>query len=698
MTAFCLGFTSLPAAELESVMASQVVVINEIMYNPPNGRGEQQYVELHNAGSAAVDISGWSISKGASFVLPRGTTIQPGGFVLIGRNLASLRSMVNDPSVTITGPLKGNLSHKGETLLLMDAQGRARDMVIYTDRTPWPLGADGLGSSLERICPQAIGSDPNNWASSANSSGAARRISGTPGTRNSVFSEKPLPAVTEVTFGSAEPDKPIKVIAKVADVQGVDSVSITWDCFPNKENETNAPVAMKRQEGDTRQGIYEGQIPPQPADRVVRFQVQARNSAGAVRLCPSTTEPRPAFSTSTYVNTNSSKVPVLKLLTSGKVARPANGRRIKTLTQAGVQLPHESENRYTSATIYLPPNRKEVKLNDFVLIRGRKGGYKVHFQKDQPFEEMTAINVIFESTPRWVLSEQLSYELYRLAGVPTPNSWHLDVCLDDKARGYYLMVEQPNRTLLRRQGRNPDGNLYKLIWYNQGVVGQHEKKISSSPGHDDLVRLIDALDRSSDNSQWEIIQQHFNVEEMINYYAVNMCIQNWDGFWNNYFAYHDLGKGGRWEVIPWDEDKTWGDYDGASRQYDWYTMPLTFGMKGDKAVGGGLFGVGGGPFGGVSWWRPAGYFSGPLLANPEFRRRFMLRLKDMCTTTFTPQVLDPIIKNLETQLTDEVRNRALLGRQDPAVALQQFHSDLESFHRQVVNRREFILKNLNLNR
>ena len=56
-----------------------------------------------------------------------------------------------------------------------------------------------------------------------------------------------------------------------------------------------------------------------------------------------------------------------------------------------------------------------------------------------------------------------------------------------------------------------------------------------------------------------------------------MCIQNWDGFFNNYFAYHAPGKEGKWEIIQWDLDKTWGDFDGASSNYDWYSMPLTFG-------------------------------------------------------------------------------------------------------------------------
>lgn len=101
-------------------------------------------------------------------------------------------------------------------------------------------------------------------------------------------------------------------------------------------------------------------------------------------------------------------------------------------------------------------------------------------------------------------------------------------------------------------------------------------------GHKDLIELVDGLNRTSGVEQWDFIQQHFDVDCLINYYAVNMLIQNWDGFWNNYFAYHNPGHGGKWELVRWDEDKTWGYYDSGSKSYLWYEMPLTIGMKGDR--------------------------------------------------------------------------------------------------------------------
>ena len=269
---------------------------------------------------------------------------------------------------------------------------------------------------------------------------------------------------------------------------------------------------------------------------------------------------------------------------------------------------------------------------------------------------------------------------------------HVRLWLDRQLRGYFLLIEQPNKSFLRRNQRDESGNLYKLLWYEQGVVRQHEKKINPHTGHDDIVQLIEGLNRNAGARQWEFIQQNFNVEEVASYYAVNMCIQNWDGFFNNYYSYHDLRPGGKWEVFPWDEDKTWGDYDGASHRYDWYEMPLTFGMNGPTPS---RSFFGGGPFGGgASWWRPPGWFSGPLLANPEFRRRFLARLREICETIFTPEKMGPAINAMENHLEEEVVVRAQLTRESPEAVERALRSDIQSFRNQVINRRKFILQQL----
>ena len=94
------------------------------------------------------------------------------------------------------------------------------------------------------------------------------------------------------------------------------------------------------------------------------------------------------------------------------------------------------------------------------------------------------------------------------------------------------------------------------------------------------------------------------------------------------------------------------------------------------------------------WWREPGYFSGPMLANPQFRQRFLARLREVCTTIFTEERMFPLIDDLGRRLEAEVPVRAEVQGDDPTEALAQFRADLQSFRNQVINRRKFILTEL----
>jgi spore coat protein H len=279
-----------------------------------------------------------------------------------------------------------------------------------------------------------------------------------------------------------------------------------------------------------------------------------------------------------------------------------------------------------------------------------------------------------------------------MAGVPAELTEHIRVWINGKSLGYHLLIEQPNKAFLERNKRDTKGNMYKLLWYGNGIIGKHEKKTNLQSGHNDLVEVLDGLQKTRGVEQWAFIQKHFNVEQFINYFAVNMCIQNWDGFHNNYFTYHDIGDTGQWEIYPWDEDKTWGDHDGASSAYDWYELPLTYAMNGSQPPG--SIRPRGSQYGFSGWWREPGCFSGPLLANPEFRQRFLARLGEICRTAFTEEKMFPVINQMEKRLEAEIPVRAAIDRSSSDAAMAEFRENIQSLRNQVVNRRKFILAEL----
>lgn len=373
-----------------------------------------------------------------------------------------------------------------------------------------------------------------------------------------------------------------------------------------------------------------------------------------------------------------------------------------------------------SAFIYTDPETGGTQLFDFVNITQRKSGYKVRFHKDRPLDGMTSINVLYEPGEGTILNEALAYDLYRAAGNASQRAGYMRVVMDGELVGHHLWFEQPNGAFFRHNKIDDGGNLYKVIWQGGNsateftpedklpkkrldVVERHEKKSNPHDGYDDLIDLVEALDSANDDdAMWTVIQANFDVDQVINYFAVNSLISHWDGYFNNYFLYHDT-KRKKWTMYPWDQDSTWSQRGGSPEEL--YRMPLNFGAEGATPNGepapsrnergprrrGGLGGFGGGGFG---WWRDGGEVSKPLLANPRFRDRFLARLKELASTVFTEDKFGPHIDALEVALEQETRLRAEANSRNPEDAAEQLRATIASLREHLTERRKFILEEL----
>ncbi len=159
------------------------IVLNELMYNPISGDDRDEYVELHNRGTAAVDLSGWRFTSGISFEIPAGTVLSAGGHLVVAKDVARLRA--GHPHLNAAnsvGDYSGVLSNGGERVALArpDAVVTTTSLgatvtnwvhvvvaeVTYADGGRWGEWADGGGSSLELIDPDADPLRAANWADS----------------------------------------------------------------------------------------------------------------------------------------------------------------------------------------------------------------------------------------------------------------------------------------------------------------------------------------------------------------------------------------------------------------------------------------------------------------------------------------------------------------------------------------------------
>ncbi|CUU05557.1 Lamin Tail Domain [Armatimonadetes bacterium GBS] len=117
-------------------LVSAQVVINEFAYDD-TGTDDVEFVELYNAGSTAVDISGWTLQSGdqltgdnnADYTIPSGTVLQPGDYYVIGSG--------NVPNVDLVVGANNLFENDNEWTVLRDANGNVVDAIAYeTNKAP----------------------------------------------------------------------------------------------------------------------------------------------------------------------------------------------------------------------------------------------------------------------------------------------------------------------------------------------------------------------------------------------------------------------------------------------------------------------------------------------------------------------------------------------------------------------------------
>ena len=198
------------------------IIINEIMYHPPNDLENLQYVELFNRGNTQVDISNWSFSKGIKYTFPTGTTVAPDNYIVLCRDIDAFVKTYGR-KIAVFGNFDGRLSHRSETIQLSDSKNKVIDAVKYADREPWPVGADGYSPSLERISPFVGSQRADNWAASRLPTKQSPK--GTPGKQNDNYSANLPPTIKDVDFSPKDPypGQAVTVRAKVSDSDGRNS-------------------------------------------------------------------------------------------------------------------------------------------------------------------------------------------------------------------------------------------------------------------------------------------------------------------------------------------------------------------------------------------------------------------------------------------------------------------------------------------
>ncbi len=212
------------------------IVINEIMYNSPDGgQDSTEYIELFNNSGATVDLSGWNFTQGIDLTFAAGTSIAANSYLLVA---GDAQAMMDAFGVTAIQWESGGLSNGGEDIELVDASGVVIDLVDYDDSLPWPSGADGNGPSLELCSPDQENNSAANWFDATNPTGTifeGIEVLGTPGAANTAV----CPAVDVMVEVSSNVFTPADITIFAGqtvgwnNVGGFHNVNGTLDTYPN---------------------------------------------------------------------------------------------------------------------------------------------------------------------------------------------------------------------------------------------------------------------------------------------------------------------------------------------------------------------------------------------------------------------------------------------------------------------------------
>ncbi|MDB4265260.1 lamin tail domain-containing protein [bacterium] len=163
-------------------------IISELHYHPADPSAAEiaagfddpeqfEFVEITNTSTSdTIDFTAVKFTIGVSYEFPAGTTLAPGGRLLLVSDQAAFATRY--PGIPTLGQYSGNFRNSGEQVRLEAANADMIADFTYGDSAPWPDSADGDGFSLV-----FNGSDPtlpSNWRPSTSIGGNPNSSDSTP--------------------------------------------------------------------------------------------------------------------------------------------------------------------------------------------------------------------------------------------------------------------------------------------------------------------------------------------------------------------------------------------------------------------------------------------------------------------------------------------------------------------------------------
>ncbi|MHC4565178.1 MAG: lamin tail domain-containing protein, partial [Planctomycetota bacterium] len=292
------------------------LVINEIHYDPDVKTELVEFVELYNAETVDVDLSGWHFTGGISYEFPAGSVLSAG----VAQDPDYIhakwsRNRLGIPPALVFGPFEGKLGNDGETVRLRNADGDEVDEVDYQLGFPWPTVGDalpetqpGTGSSIQLINPLLDNDLSGSWRSARPTPAQFNQV---------VHLDNAPPHIRQVKHSPRQPmsGETVEISAKVTDSDGVASVTLqyqivepgSYTSIADSQYRTNWTDVAMRDDGlgtDTEAGddVYTAELPSslQRHRRLIRYRILIVDTRQLSLVVPYRDDPQPNFAYFVY--------------------------------------------------------------------------------------------------------------------------------------------------------------------------------------------------------------------------------------------------------------------------------------------------------------------------------------------------------------------------------------------------------------
>lgn len=527
------------------------VVINEIHYHPATDN--QEFLELHNPGGTAVDLTGACFTAGIGGCFPSGTTLGPGGYVVAAQSLSSYAAAF--PAAPVPAfQYTGSLSNSGETVTVSSSAPSVLDSVTYADSAPWPMTPDGDGPSLELADPAGENSTADAWRASDPAP--------TPGMVNSQFGMGPGPTIDAVTPGAVAAGQPIAFTVVAHHATSVDLEVTRAFAAP-----VTTALADDGAHGDgaAGDGTWGASIPGSSAGTLIRYRARATSASGTASL-PADGSTRPRFG---FV-----------------VARPPVASTIPVVDWYVAPADHQSLLAAPESNAYVPAvvavggqvwDGAEVRISGHAR-NPLKYSYKFKMPKGSPLTAAFLTSPVDEfvldgdlNDPTGVVTP-LTASVYADTNPLIAQTAKVHVEQNGAAFGLFNFTEEYDKLWRQRTGYDGAGDeqlepedIVGVFADDGSAAAVADRFEKVAPDDADFTRayaLIRAIDSAPTPERMASLRDLFDVPALVEALAVGSVVQHWDTTVHNYELLRE-GSTGRWRIVPTDYDLTIRNVEGV---------------------------------------------------------------------------------------------------------------------------------------